>query len=63
MEKNRIQIGLRTTEEIDAELTAFSEECGISKNAAINILIRLGLRAFQANPATPQEGRSTSRNP
>ena len=62
MEKNRVQIGLRTTEEIDAKLTAFSEDCGISKNAAINMLIRLGLKAFEATPATSQEGRSQSHN-
>jgi len=62
MEKNRIQIGLRVSEEIDLKLSDFAEDCGISKNAAINILIRLGLRAFEAGPANFQESQAPSRD-
>ena len=43
-----IQTGLRISEELDEKIQQVANECDLSKNSAMKMLIRLGLKACES---------------
>jgi hypothetical protein len=59
----RIQIGLRVTDTMNERLEELSSRWGVSKNAAINVLLDIGMRTCFAStdPTEPRSAREIPR--
>ena len=54
---DRIQIGLRVTEDMQRKLDNYAASWDVSKNAAINVLLNIGIQAYENATVQPEPER------
>lgn len=47
---DNIQTGFRVAENMNRDIEAIAAECGMSKNAAMRMLMSIGIKVYQESP-------------
>ena len=61
--KGNVQTGLRVSETMDNEISRVATECDLSRNAAMKMLIGLGLRVYAGAIVPLESCHSPARTP